>query len=293
MSNSDSGSNGSSGGVILDPPRYKESLPMKRPNPALSWIFTWNNYPEDWKSILVPGFQNNANVKGYIAGKEIAPTSGTPHLQGYLEFKDKARPMGLLPKEVHWKCARGNTNQNFEYCSKEGDFVSWGSVFYTPPYSINIELRPWQLEIHGICEAEPDDRTIHWYWEPDGCKGKTTFQKWLFLNHKGVIVVSGKASDMKNGVIEYEEKHHVLPKIVVINIPRCQDTDHVSWQGIEEIKDMFFFSPKYHGGQVCGPNPHVFIFSNESPPMYKLSSDRWKVQEIKSEPPVKRLRTSM
>ena len=276
MVKSPSSSNSSSGGVILNPPRKG----TKQVSPALSWIFVWNNYPEDWKEILVPKFQDSTNVKGYIAGKEIAPTTGTPHLQGYVEFKEKARPMGLLPPQVHWKCARGNTNSNFNYCSKDGDFVSWGSVKYTPPYSINIELRPWQIEIHQICGNDPDDRTIYWYWEPDGCKGKTTFQKWLFLNHPGVIVVSGKAADMKNGVIEYEEKHSELPKIVVINIPRCQDTDHVSWQGIEEIKDMFFFSPKYHGGQVCGPNPHVLIFSNDEPPFYKLSSDRWKVKRI-------------
>jgi len=269
------------GGVILDPP----PVTTKRPNPALSWIFTWNNYPENWKDILVPGFQQNKWLTGYIAGEEIAPTTGTPHIQGYIEFhKDhKSRPMGLLPKQVKWITARGSNEHNFNYCSKDGSFVHWGTCQPPkPPYSINIELRIWQQNIHQICEQDPDDRTIYWYWEPEGCKGKTTFQKWLFLNHKGVIVVSGKASDMKNGVIEYEEKHGDLPTIVIINIPRCQDTDHVSWQGIEEIKDMFFFSPKYHGGQVCGPNPHVFIFSNEAPPLYKLSEDRWKIRRIAS-----------
>ena len=89
---------------------------------------------------------------------------------------------------------------------------------------------------------------------------------------------------MKNGILEYEEKNHALPKIVLINIPRCQDTDHISWQGIEEIKDMFFFSPKYHGGQVCHANPHLFIFSNEEPPLWKMSEDRWVVHEITERP---------
>ena len=159
MVSSPSSSNSSSGGVILNPPHVK----VKQVSPALSWIFTWNNYPDDWKEILVPKFQSYANIKGYVAGKEVAPTTGTPHIQGYVEFKEKARPMGLLPKQVNWRCARGNTNQNFNYCTKDGDYVSWGSVKYTPPYHINIELRPWQIEIHLICKSDPDDRTIYWY----------------------------------------------------------------------------------------------------------------------------------
>lgn len=270
-------------------------VPKKQCSPALGWIFTWNNYPDDWKKILVPKFQNSDNVKGYIAGKEVAPTTGTPHIQGYMEFKTKARPMGLLPKQVSWRCARGKMSHNYNYCSKDGDFISWGSVQYVPPYSINIKLRPWQIKIYNILLTEPNDRDMYWFWEHNGCAGKTTFQKWIYLNPnmKDVVVLSGKATDMKNGVIEYEEKHKTLPKIVLINIPRCQDTDHVSWQGIEEIKDMFFFSPKYHGGQVCGPNPHVIIFSNEPAPTWKMSPDRWHVYEIEEEdePEPKRQKT--
>ena len=265
------------GNTNLPSPDTKET--KKRPSPALSWCFTWNNYPEDWIEILVPGFQNNPNVTGYIGGKEVSKT-GTPHIQGYMEFKEKARPMGLLPKKVKWICARGSNAKNHKYCSKDGDWIEWGTCVQKKKYSVDIELRPWQLEIHTECRGTPDDRTIHWYWEPDGCAGKTTFQKWLYLNNLGVIVMSGKATDMKNGIIEYQDKNEELPRIVVINIPRCQDPDHISWQGIEEIKDMFFFSPKYHSGQVCGPNPHVFIFSNEPPPMHKLSEDRWKIHRI-------------
>ena len=56
---------------------------------------------------------------------------------------------------------------------------------------------------------------------------------------------------------------------------------YLSWCGIEEIKDMFFYSGKYEGGMVCGENPHVIIFANEEPPLEKMSNDRWRVIEIK------------
>ena len=85
-------------------------------------------------------------------------------------------------------------SQNFNYCTKDGDFINWGSVKYNPPYTIDIELLPWQIQIRDICLGEPDDRYMYWYWEKRGCGGKTTFQKWLFLNLEGVVVLCGESS---------------------------------------------------------------------------------------------------
>lgn len=93
------------------------------------------------------------------------------------------------------------------------------------------------------------------------------------------MVVSGKGSDMKNGIIQYKEKNGCLPKIILINVPRTS-IDFVSFTGIEEIKDMFFFSGKYEGGMVCGPSPHVYIFANNRPDTNKMSADRWNIQYI-------------
>ena len=32
-----------------------------------------------------------------------------------------------------------------------------------------------------ILKTEPDERTIHWFWEPKGNVGKTTLCKWLVV----------------------------------------------------------------------------------------------------------------
>lgn len=263
---------GSGGGNANPPPR--------RPTTAKNWICRWSNYSSDWKDILVPVLLDKSI--GYIIGEEICPTTGTPHLQGYTEFEDKIRPFpGLgLPLQIKWIAAKGGLERNKEYCSKEGNYISWGTCKIVPKFQINITLYPWEMDICTILDAVPDDRSIYWFWEAQGCTGKTTFQKWVFLNYPNVVIISGKASDMKNGILTYYEEQKIFPKIVLINIPRCQDTDHVSWQGIEEIKDMFFYAPKYQGGMVCGPNPHVMIFSNKAPPDGKLSEDRWKITEI-------------
>jgi len=57
----------------------------------------------------------------------------------------------------------------------------------------------------------------------------------------------------------------------------------MSYTGMEEIKDMFFYSGKYEGGMVCGRNPHVMVFANEPPDYDKMSANRWKVTEIVDE----------
>lgn len=284
MSLSPAGSNGSRGAGNIKGPPAKDS----RPSPAKNWSFTWNNYPDDWEEVLVPRFQEKC--VGYVIGREVAPTTGTRHLQGFIEFKTKSRPFSLdLPKQITWIATKKGTpeeirSRNVMYCLKEDpEGPKWGTcnVVVAEPYKVEIELTEWQLRIKSVLEEKPDDRSIRWFWEPDGCKGKTTFQKWVFQNFAGVVVLCGKASDMKNGVLSYLEKNNdVHPKIVLINIPRCQDTDHVSWQGIEEIKDMFFYAPKYEGGMVCGPNPHVLIFSNQEPPTWKMSSDRWIIEKL-------------
>ena len=142
-----------------------------------------------------------------------------------------------------------------------------------------MDLYDWQKTIIKKIKEVPDDRSIYWFWEPEGCRGKTTFQKYIYLNFDNVIVLSGSAHDMKNGIVQYKERMGVLPKIVLINIPRSK-SGFVSYTGIEEIKDMFFFSGKYEGGMVCGPNPHVLIFANDEPDTHKMSADRWIIKEL-------------
>lgn len=247
---------------------------------AKRWCFTWNNYPDDWESRIVPlvpkiGFN-------YSIGKEISK-SGTPHLQGYIKFNEKCRPMSKFNiKEIHWEKCIGNEKSNLEYTQKDGDFIQNFKI----EYKCKIEnFYDWQIEIIKILNTEPDDRTIYWYWEPDGCAGKTTFQKYVFTHFESVIVLSGKGDDMKNGIVQYQKLNDKLPKIVLINIPRSSK-NFISWSGLEQIKDMFFFSGKYEGGNVCGENPHLICFANHTPESdpetgdYLVSNDRLKIIRI-------------
>lgn len=266
------------------PPEDASNRKMNKDVPcAKHWCFTWNNYPDNAYEIL----RSFSDVlAGLVCGKEVAPTTGQRHLQGHLEFKVKSRPSTLKvlwDSHVYFEKSR-DPKASKAYAAKDGqDILSWGTCQTIQPYTMNVELRPWQKEIADIVSSEPDDRTIYWFFEGAGGIGKTTLQKYLYLNSERVIVLSGKATDMKHGIVTYVEKNKQPPRTVVIDIPRCQDTEHISWQGIEEIKNMFFFSGKYEGGMICGHSPHVLIFSNHTPPTEKLSRDRWKVYRIEDD----------
>lgn len=244
-------------------------------NPAIKWVFTLNNYDDkDFKTMkkLCSVFCRCACI-----GKEEGDL-GTPHLQGYIEFKTKARPKSKFKftNKIHWEKAKGTREDNYSYCTKDGDF--W-TLNMDVPYDLSMTLLPWQNAVVNKIDKAINDRSILWIWDKEGCRGKTLLAKWLYLKREHVVVLSGKAADMKHGIVEYQNKNCCLPKIVIINIPRST-LDYVSYTGIEEIKDMFFFSGKYEGGMICGKNPHVLIFANEEPQYEKMSADRWKVWNV-------------
>lgn len=253
--------------------------PCKQISCAKRWCFTYNNYPNDWKENIVPILEKCGK---YCIGEEIGET-GTPHLQGYIEFNVKCRPKSVLHiNNIHWEKCKGSRIQNLNYCKKNGIYYQ---NFYLE-YKCKIDnFFEWQKTLLSIINKEPNDRDIHWIWEPTGCAGKTTFQKYLHSHYDDVIVLSGKGHDMKNGVVKFIQNNDKHPKLVLINIPRSSHK-FVSYSGIEEIKDMFFFSGKYESDNVNGPNPHVLVFSNSEPERdfetgeYLISNDRLKITRI-------------
>lgn len=244
---------------------------------AKHWCFTLNNHTlNDIKEIIN---MSSSIVPRYVFQEETGE-NGTKHLQGYIQFGTKVRPKGMFKAQMHWEKTR-NIRAAIEYCQKKE--TRSGEVYLRgieKKYEITIRhWEPWMYWAKGVIESEPDERKIHWIWEPEGNRGKTIFSKWAFLNYDRVMVLSGKAHDMKNAIVGYYEKHNMHPRTILINIPRSK-TEYVSYTGLEEIKDMFFYSGKYEGGMICGPNPHVIVTANSEPDYDKMSRDRWVVKNI-------------
>lgn len=66
-------------------------------------------------------------------GKELCPTTGTPHLQGFLILANPSTLSAIRKRlpGVHVECSLGSPDQNRVYCSKTGEFSEYG----VPPVS--------------------------------------------------------------------------------------------------------------------------------------------------------------
>lgn len=63
-----------------------------------------------------------------VIGREIAPSTGTVHLQGYVFLKKKMRrsQVSVLLPGAWLDIAKGSHTENFDYCTKGGDYKEVG-----------------------------------------------------------------------------------------------------------------------------------------------------------------------
>lgn len=246
-------------------------------HPSKQWCFTYNNYDIEKDVPIILDILSNNNCK-YVFQEETGE-SGTRHLQGSIIFENKVRPMSLfkLFSSIHWEKTK-DLKASLKYCCKEESRTGnvYANIPIPKPIKIINNLKPWQLSICSILQDEPDDRSIYWFVDYGGGIGKSCFTKYLCVKYSA-IVLCGKASDMKQGIMNYNEKNGYFPNIIIIDLPRTFNSDYLSYCGIEEIKNGCFYSPKYEGGMCLFNCPHIIIFSNYKPDTMKLSKDRWKV----------------
>lgn len=86
------------------------------------YVFTYNNYTPAGEAALKEWLK--LRTKYAIFGHEIAPSTGTPHLQGYFSLHKQARittiinqlaPHGIKPR---LEAAKGDAQSNYAYCTK-------------------------------------------------------------------------------------------------------------------------------------------------------------------------------
>lgn len=96
---------------------------------ARYWVFTLNNYTEEEVAHLRNLQENNENV-GFISwGEEVAPATGTPHLQGQLELRCQLRwrqVRALVGPRVWIAVRRGTFEQAQQYVEKDGRHECFG-----------------------------------------------------------------------------------------------------------------------------------------------------------------------
>lgn len=236
------------------------------------WCFTWNN-PTDVEVFV--GILKN-ECEWYLFQEETGE-SGTTHYQGTLCLKKKQRLTALKKWEpaVHWEKTKA-VKASVLYCSKAQSRTGnmWSHGIDIPTTIKTITPRGWQCEVMDIVRSEPDDRTIHWFWEPVGNVGKSALCKYLVVHHNA-LVLSGKATDMFHSIASNPKKR----SLILIDAPR-QSFDYINYGAIECIKNGLIFSGKYEGAQLVFNCPHVIVFANQPPRMEAVSLDRWHIVRI-------------
>lgn len=100
-----------------------------------NYCFTYNNYTEEGEEELKSWLVSFA--KYAIFGHEIAPTTGTPHLQGYMSLIKKSTMQAIQNKlqklavKLSLIFASGTAAQNRVYCTKDEKFWEHGELNIT------------------------------------------------------------------------------------------------------------------------------------------------------------------
>ncbi len=146
---------------------------------------------------------------------------------------------------------------------------------------------PWQKEVYKIIFNEegkikkPDSRAIYSIVCKGGNSGKSSFFKWLYVNHPQDIgrVTYGTASQLRSSIINLGPR-----RIYIIDLARSkgvQESESDLMASVEDIKSGQCFSAMYgRSGVLIMEPPHIIISSNYMLETAGLSLDRWNVFQI-------------
>jgi len=139
------------------------------------------------------------------------------------------------------------------------------------------EPNEWQREFLATLEEPVDDRTIHFYVDTEGGKGKTWLCRYLLTEMPDDVQVLGVGKKSDLAYMVDETKH-----IFLFNVGRGQ-MEYLSYSLLEALKDKMLLSTKYQGRMKTWPsdrNTRVIVFSNELPDETKLTADRYWIKEL-------------
>lgn len=156
---------------------------------------------------------------------------------------------------------------------------------YVPYRMLDLQIMqtplPFQQTIIDACALTPDDRTIHWVANFEGCAGKSKLMKYMRMmpEYDMARVPMGSATQIKTSVIEKG-----VHTIYMVDLPRVRGSDERQqelFSALEEIKNGWVESPMYgKAAELIMEPPHIWIFSNELPNLANASPDRWRVYTI-------------
>ena len=140
------------------------------------------------------------------------------------------------------------------------------------------DLHEWQKYAVNMLSETPDDRTVMWWYDHEGCYEKAMLIRYL-STWKNVILLSGTAG-MRGAVKKYYAKNGCYPNIICCFYGKTGKVRNFDYQNIENLKDGLVLT-RYG---CLMPNPHVAVFANSEPDYSKLTWDKWAVCNLDVDP---------
>ena len=109
---------------------------------SCNWVGTLNNYTEEEYEAL-----KLVECKYMVMGKEIAPTTGTPHLQMHFSFHENMR-LSMMKNQVNkrawWHVMNAKKpSKSINYCKEDGVFFEKGTPPMDPVTKGSLEKDRW------------------------------------------------------------------------------------------------------------------------------------------------------
>jgi len=123
------------------------------------FVITINNYTEDHEQAFAEFCEGPSVVYG-VAGREVAPTTGTPHLQCFIILQSPQRFSFIqraLGSNIYLEVARAKSCDAAAYCKKEGDFDEYGTLPDSQGKRSDIdEFKDWVMGL----DDTPSERSV-------------------------------------------------------------------------------------------------------------------------------------
>lgn len=220
-----------------------------------SWAFTWNNYTQDSIN-LCKQLPYNYLVLGY----EVAPTTNTPHIQGFVNLKS-AKTMSALKAitntsiHLEFMKTQHDSNRMVKYCKKTGKFEEFGVWNHGPPVLVydNVktisQVRFLDWKVKNSIQPRTDKPYIVWLYGPSGC-GKS----------QRAISPNCYIKDSTQWWDGYVGQSRIVLDDWEVPLPGTP-----AFRDFLRLLDRYPYQGQFKGGYVNINSPEIFITTDKHP----------------------------
>lgn len=247
-----------------------------------NWCFTVNNPTEEDELTI---YNLSQLARFVVVGRETAPTTGTPHFQGFVCFNSQRTFSAVrddLPDGAHIepKSVKSTFKQAADYCRKDGDYFEFGELPMDKEQKGEAGKQSakerWELAKAGDFESLPPEhypryRAIYaefrvvedrstlrnlWIYGPSGC-GKSRYVR----EHYGVGTdLGGDLGFYTKGMNKWWDGYRDEPVVLLDDF----DPEHGKYLGyfLKIWADHYSFNAEVKGGMMK-IRPQIVIVTSQ------------------------------